>query len=314
MANNIKASDKNLTDLQKHVIFEGGTEKAFDNEYWDNKSDGIYVDVISGKPLFSSKNKFDSGSGWPSFTKPIENNIIKEKTDNSYNMTRVEVRSIDSNIHLGHVFNDGPENEGGMRYCINSASLKFIPKEELKKEGYEEYLDIFENKKEDNYQKAVLAGGCFWGMEDLFAKLDGVIDVVNGYCGGNIANPTYEIISLGISNHAESIEITFDPNKISYEKILRFFFQIHDPTTLNRQGNDIGSQYRSAIFYLNEKQKQIAQDLIDKANKSKLFPGKIVTQLQKFDKFYKAEEYHQNYLENNPGGYSCHVIRKEWEF
>ena len=311
MVDNIKSDSKNLTELQKYVIFANGTEKPFDNEYWDNKSDGIYVDIISRKPLFSSKDKFDSGTGWPSFTKPIKEKVIKEKSNNSYGMSRIEARSKDSEIHLGHIFNDGPKDKGGMRYCINSSSLKFIPKEDLKKEGYKKYLSIF---KDHQYQKAILAGGCFWGMEDLFTKLDGVIDVVNGYSGGNITNPTYEIISSGISNHAESIEITFDSKKISYEKILRFFFKIHDPTTLNKQGNDIGTQYRSAIFYLNEEQRQIANTLIDKVDKSGLFTRKIVTSLEKFDKFYKAEKYHQDYLNRNPGGYTCHRIREDWEF
>ena len=140
------------------------------------------------------------------------------------------------------------------------------------------------------------------------------MDVVNGYIGGDIANPTYEIISLGISNHAEAVEITFDSNKISYEKILRFFFQIHDPTTVNRQGNDIGTQYRSSIFYLNNEQRNIALNLIDKANKAKIFNSEIVTKLEKYDKFYPAEDYHQDYLKKNPNGYTCHKIRKEWQF
>ncbi|MDA9817648.1 bifunctional methionine sulfoxide reductase B/A protein [Flavobacteriaceae bacterium] len=314
MANNIKSNDKNLTDLQKHVIFENGTERAFDNEYWDNKSDGIYVDVVSGKALFSSKDKFDSGTGWPSFTRPIEEEVIKEKSDNSHGMIRIDVRSKYSDIHLGHVFNDGPKDKGGMRYCINSASLKFVPKEDLKKEGYEEYLNIFDDKSATQYQKAIIAGGCFWGMEDLFAKLDGVIDVVNGYTGGDVPNPTYEIISSGISNHAESIEITFDSEKISYENILRFFFKIHDPTTLNKQGNDVGTQYRSAIFYKNQEQQEIAKNLIYNANRSGVFPGRIATSLEKLDKFYKAENYHQDYLTKNPGGYTCHRIREDWEF
>jgi len=133
----------NLTDLQKQVTQEGATEQPFSNEYWNNKKDGIYVDVVSGEALFSSKDKYDSGSGWPSFTKPIAKSSIIEKADNSHGMKRVEVRSKNADSHLGHVFEDGPKEKGGMRYCINSASLKFVPKENLVKEGYGEFESEF---------------------------------------------------------------------------------------------------------------------------------------------------------------------------
>lgn len=307
-------SNSNLSDLQKHVIFENGTEKPFDNKYWNNDKEGIYVDIIDGQALFSSKDKFDSGTGWPSFTNPIDKEAVKEKSDYSHGMARVEARAKNSDIHLGHVFNDGPSDKGGMRYCINSASLRFIPKEEMKKAGYEKYLGYFDNQFNIQYEKAVIAGGCFWGMEELFSKLDGVVNVISGYTGGNIINPTYEVIIKGESNHAEAVEITFDSNLTSYEKLLRFFFKIHDPTKLDRQGNDVGTQYRSAIFYLNEKQKKTAEELINNANKSGVFPGGIITKLEKLDKFYKAEEYHQKYLRKNPAGYTCHTIREEWDF
>lgn len=307
---------KDLTELQKYVIFQNGTEKPFENEYWDNKREGIYVDVLSGKPLFSSTDKFDSGTGWPSFTKPIDGEAVTEKTDSSYGMERVEIRSGDSDIHLGHVFNDGPKEKGGMRFCLNSASMQFIPKENLEKEGYGEYSYLFGDvaTKTSQPQTAVLAAGCFWGVEDLIAKQNGVIDVVNGYTGGYIPNPTYEIIKTGVSGHAEAVEITFDPEKISYENLLRFFFKIHDPTTLDRQGNDVGSQYRSAIFYQNSEQEKIANQLIEQANNSGKFPGDIVTKLEKLDKFYEAEDYHQDYLTKNPNGYTCHWVRDNWEF
>jgi peptide methionine sulfoxide reductase msrA/msrB len=142
-AKDYKKDISKLSEEEKYVTQKNGTEAPFQNKYWDNKKAGIYVDAASGEPLFSSTDKFDSGTGWPSFTKPIEKDVVKEKTDNTHGMTRVEARSKSADSHLGHVFEDGPKDKGGMRYCINSASLKFIPKEELKKEGYEQYLTLF---------------------------------------------------------------------------------------------------------------------------------------------------------------------------
>jgi len=308
----------NLTDMQKYVTQHNGTETPFHNEYWNNKEEGIYVDVVSGEPLFSSNDKYDSKTGWPSFTKPIKDKEIVEKVDKQFGIKRTEVRSKSADSHLGHVFNDGPKEKGGLRYCINSASMRFIPKKDMKKEGYGEYLYLFNKDKKDaaavKEEKAILAGGCFWGMEELVGKLDGIKSIKVGYTGGKVKNPNYGLVSTGLTGDAEAIEVTFDPNKISYEKILRFFFQIHNPTTLNQQGNDVGTQYRSAIFYMNDEQKQVAEDLIKKADKSGVFPGKIVTQVVKAGKFYDAEEYHQDYLKKNPGGYTCHKIRKDWVF
>lgn len=154
-------------------------------------------------------------------------------------------------------------------------------------------------------KKAYLAGGCFWGMEELFRELPGVIDTEVGYTGGEVENPTYE----RHTGHAEAMEIEYDPQKISYKQLLDFFFRIHNPTTLNQQGNDIGSAYRSAIFYQNEEEQREAKEFIQRVDDSGRWPGPVVTSLEAFDVFYQAEGYHQDYLQKNPGGYTCHAIR-----
>ena len=159
MASN-KYDTSKLSDLQKYVTLENGTEQPFNNKYWNNKEEGIYVDIISMEVLFSSKDKFDSNSGWPSFTKPINNKVITTLKDNSHNMTRIEVRSAKSDAHLGHVFNDGPIDDGGLRYCINSASLKFIPKDKMAENGYEKYLYLFD-KNNNHIKQAILLVAVF---------------------------------------------------------------------------------------------------------------------------------------------------------
>lgn len=169
-------------------------------------------------------------------------------------------------------------------------------------------------KNSSNLENIILAGGCFWGVEDLFQKFDGVVETEVGYSGGTSENPTYQTVSTGLTGHAESVKITFDTSKTSLEKILKFFFTIHDPTQLNRQQNDVGTQYRSAIFYFNDNQKQKAQTIIKQAEELKIYNSKIQTEISPATKFYKAEKYHQNYLQNNPDGYTCHFIRTEWKF
>lgn len=336
-----------LTPMQYRVTQESATEPPFQNAFWNEHREGLYVDIVSGKPLFSSKDKFDSGCGWPSFTQPVDGAEVVEKRDLTHGMVRTEVRSRAADSHLGHVFDDGPADRGGLRYCINSASLRFIPVEDLEKEGYGNALPLFgkpapkakgesaaeagsahlssegpggDAEARPNTQKnqdpsgpgdpsrtelATLAGGCFWGMEELIRQQPGVLATEVGYTGGTVAHATYE----NHEGHAEAVQIRFDPRKTSFETLLRFFFKMHDPTTLNRQGNDIGSSYRSAIFFHSDAQKATAQKVKAEVDASGKWKKPLVTEITPAGPWWKAEDYHQDYLQKHPGGYTCHFVR-----
>jgi len=295
---------KRLTPEQFAVVANSATEPPFENPYWNNHAAGLYVDIASGEPLFSSTDKFESGTGWPSFTRPVEADNVVRKRDGLFGMFRTEVRSKYGDSHLGHVFDDGPKDKGGLRYCINSASLRFIPVDKLDAEGYGAFLPLFSKAKTETVE---LAGGCFWGMQHILRKIPGVIRTDVGYAGGHVENATYR----NHEGHAEAVRVEYDPAQLSFEQLLRWYFRMHDPTTKNRQGNDQGSSYRSAIFYRTEAQKKTAEAFIARLNKKGKWGAPVVTEVQKADQYWKAEADHQDYLEKRPDGYTCHFLRPE---
>jgi peptide methionine sulfoxide reductase msrA/msrB len=283
-----------LTEKEKKVIEQKGTEPAFTGKYWNNHADGTYNCRKCGQKLFESNAKFDSKTGWPSFDDAVQG-AIKRIPDKDG--IRTEIVCSRCNAHLGHVFLSERFTDKNTRYCVNSVSLEFCEK----------------NAKTADLPKktetAIFAGGCFWGVEYYFNNEKGVISANSGYTGGDVASPSYKQVCSGNTGHAEAVKILFDPEKTSFETLCRLFFEIHDPTQLNRQGPDIGEQYRSEIFYKNEAQRKVAKKLISQLKKN---GHNVKTKLTPASKFWKAEEYHQDYYEKSSKTPYCHIRIKRF--
>jgi peptide methionine sulfoxide reductase msrA/msrB len=279
----IEKSDKErkriLTPEQYNILRKKGTEAAGSSEFLYNKEKGTYHCIACGNLLFTSDDKFDSGTGWPSFKDVASNESVLLKRDDDG--MRVEVLCRKCGGHLGHVFDDGPKPIR-KRYCMNGVVLEF---------------------RKDKLQKgeiAIFGAGCFWHVQHEFDGVDGVLNTEVGYMGGdekNFPDPTYEEICTDKTGYAEVVKVVFDPEKISYEKLLDVFWNLHDPTTLNRQGPDVGNQYRSAIFYSNDEQRKLSEE--SKKKMQRKHDKKIVTEIVKARIFFRAEEYHQKYFEKN---------------
>ena len=287
---------KKLTPEQYRITQNAGTEAAFCGTLLDNKKDGMYTCVVCGLPLFKSEHKFTSGTGWPSFFTGFDPAHIAEKTDTSHGMVRTEICCARCDAHLGHVFPDGPP-PSNLRYCLNSESLEFVEAGQPVPEASRPVMTT---------ETGYFAGGCFWGVEHGFQMIPGVIDVASGYQQGSVANPTYKQVCSGNTGHTESVKVVFDPAKVSHEKLLRFFMALHDPTQLNRQGPDFGTQYRSGVYTVGAEQLATAKRVIAELQASPAFVNRrIVTEVEPTKVFYAAEDYHQDYVEKT--GRACHV-------
>jgi len=273
-----------LTPEQFQITRLKGTERAHSSEMCSYFEPGKYACVCCGTLLFDGGEKFESGTGWPSFTQPIKENAVAYHKDISFGMVRIEALCNSCDAHLGHVFPDGPK-PSGLRYCMNAVSLR---------------------KVESSDKKITFGGGCFWCTEAVFDLLQGVIKIESGYSGGKISNPTYREVCSGMTGHAEVIEVTYDPDQISFEDLLRIHLSTHNPTTLNKQGADTGTQYRSIVFYRNESEKNSAEKVISEMQP--FFEDPIVTEIAPFEQFYKAETEHQNYYKENRDAQYCQVV------
>ncbi len=288
------SEDKNmnynsLNPEEKAVIVDKGTERPFTGEYYDFWEKGTYVCKRCDAPLYKSTDKFDSQCGWPSFDDEIPGAVKRQPDADG---VRTEILCNNCGAHLGHVFEGEGFTDKNTRHCVNSISMNFIPEKKIEK-----------------YEKAYFAGGCFWGVEYYFQNAEGVVSTTVGYMGGDKENPTYKEVSYTNTGHAETIEVVYDPEKTSYEEMAKLFFEIHDPTQVNRQGPDIGEQYRSVVFYTDDNQKKIAEKLIGILKDNGY---DVATEVVKAGPFWEAEDYHQDYYEKKNGQPYCHSYQKRF--
>ena len=272
-----------LSSEEKHILKDKGTEVSFTGEYNDFYEAGVFVCRACKNPLYESNTKFNSGCGWPSFDDEMAGAIVRYE-DLSGGRIRTEICCANCDGHLGHVFAGEQITEKDTRHCVNSLSIRFKPNSQL--------------------EKATFGAGCFWSVEKLFCETNGVYLARVGYMGGTTDMPTYNQVCSETTNHAEVVDLYFDPKRISYSELLTIFWKNHNPTTLNRQGVDSGTQYRSVVFYYNQQQQKQAEQV--KKAQQVHFENNIVTQIVLAQKFYRAEEYHQNYLKKNKLG-SCGI-------
>lgn len=262
-----------LSSKEKKIIQDKETERPFTGKYLDHFENGIYTCRQCDAGLYFSRDKFDSHCGWPNFDDEIEDAITKKQDRDGI---RTEIICSTCGAHLGHIFKGENLTSKNVRHCVNSISLNFIPKE--------------------NIEEAYFAGGCFWGIEFSFQKENYVLFTQAGYAGGDKENPKYEEVCQETTGHAETVRVVFNNSLIPYERLVKRFFNLHDPTEENKQGPDIGEQYRSVIFYTSEEQKKTAEQLIQQLISRNI---DIKTEVQELKKFWKAENYHQNYFMKN---------------
>ncbi|MCX6242331.1 MAG: bifunctional methionine sulfoxide reductase B/A protein [Bacteroidetes bacterium] len=280
---------KKLTPEEENVIVNKGTERPYSGKYESFTGKGTYVCKRCGAPLYRSEDKFDAGCGWPSFDDEIPG-AVKKQTD--ADGIRTEILCARCGAHLGHLFKGEGLTPKNTRHCVNSISMDFIPA-----------TSQTAVKQQSATDTAIFAGGCFWGVEYYMMKIKGVISTTVGYTGGHTENPTYEQVCAGNTGHYEAIEVVFDPSKTTYEDVAKLFFEIHDPTQWNHQGPDRGEQYRSAVFYRNQNQKDITEKLISILKKKGY---NVVTEVKPAGKFWKAEDYHQDYYNHKGSEPYCH--------